>query len=288
VVKVSVIIPVYNGEETITATINSILAQSERDLEVIAIDDGSTDGTLAALEAIRDDRLVVVQRKHGGIVKALNAGIEVSRGAYIARIDAGDIAEPTRLRKQVDFLERVPEVGLLGTWAFVVDEAGRMRVKKMPETDAAIRNAFFFICPFIHPSTMFRREVLERAGWYDEREDGSLGLGWEDYELWMRMLSVTKGYNLPEALVTVRRSKMSVTRRMDLARTVRCRLAVRRKIIRVWRLPVYYNVVLAGIVLFSIMRRMGVEFGWVHSLMVRVNEGLLAKRWIKREWPGQE
>ena len=114
--RVSVVIPCYNCAETLQPSLNSITNQTFRSLEIIAVDDGSNDATLEILKNSADDdqRIRVITDKHMGIVSALNAGIGECRAPIIARMDADDIAHPTRIEKQAAFLERHPGIALVG------------------------------------------------------------------------------------------------------------------------------------------------------------------------------
>jgi len=190
-VRVSVLLPVYNEEELAGRAIESITRQSERDLEVLVVDDGSTDTTPALLNrlAARDPRIRVFRREHAGIVAALNFGLEHAAGAYIARMDADDVSYPDRLRLQADFLDRDPGVGLVGSRVEYLGDARRHRGLSLfvewnnSLTEAADIGLYRFVeSPFIHPSVMFRRELPERFGAYRE------GPFPEDYELWLRWL----------------------------------------------------------------------------------------------------
>ena len=114
---VSVVLPVRNGAGDLPKAIETILTQTFTDFELIVINDGSTDGTAAVLDAIRDPRLHVVHQENAGLSWALNRGISLARGRYIARQDHDDWARPTRLEKQVAFMEANPDFALLGTCA---------------------------------------------------------------------------------------------------------------------------------------------------------------------------
>lgn len=189
--SISTVLPVYNAAATLPAAVASILKQSEGDHELIIVDDGSTDGGIAALPpALRDDsRLRLVRREHGGIVAALNAGIEASRGRYIARMDADDISYPDRFRQQKEWLDTRPGTGLV---ACQVDYGGDRETQTgygifvdwtNAQTSAEeISRGRFIESPLAHPSVMFRRELVEQHGGY---RDGPFP---EDYELWLRWL----------------------------------------------------------------------------------------------------
>ncbi len=187
--RVSVILPVWNAESTISAAVESVLLQNHGDLELIVVDDGSTDRTPDYLSAVRDDRLRVVQMQHGGIVRALNAGIDAATSSLIARMDADDVSLPGRISAQASFLASKPELGLVGCLVeFGGDRDAQAGYARYVDwTNAQTRHdqialARFIESPFAHPSIMFRRDLLDRFGGY---RDGPFP---EDYELVLRWL----------------------------------------------------------------------------------------------------
>jgi len=197
---VSVLMPVHNGAPWVRDAVESILTQTLEDLELIVIDDGSTDATPEILAGARDPRLRVERRERAGLTRSLNVALGLARSALIARLDADDVALPERLERQRAFLDAHAEVGLLGTGAREVDEAGRTaREVRPPADDRAIRRALIRRNPFVHSSVMMRRSVLERVGGYDE----ALPVA-QDYDLWMRMSRLTRLANLPAPLVVRR------------------------------------------------------------------------------------
>ena len=189
--KISVLLPLHNEQALLGEALASLTAQTRREFEIVAVDDGSTDASaeLLAAHARRDSRLHVTRLPHGGVVSALNAGLAAARGRYIARMDADDIAAPERLALQSDFLDRRPDVGLVASRVrFLGDRAAQAGMARFVDwTNAllqpeAIARERFVESPFVHPSVMFRRELIETLGGY---RDGDFP---EDYELWLRWL----------------------------------------------------------------------------------------------------
>jgi glycosyltransferase involved in cell wall biosynthesis len=188
---ISVVLPCYNAGGSLTACMDSVLAQQGPDFEVVAVDDGSSDGTLGLLTSFAetDSRVRVFARPHGGVVRAMNFGMEQCRGDYVARMDADDVCLPGRLALQKEHLDRHPHIGLVG---------GRVRFGGDPVagrgyeayvdwtntliTDADIRLHRFVESPFANPSIMFRKELVSRFGAF---YDGPFP---EDYEFLLRWM----------------------------------------------------------------------------------------------------
>jgi len=201
-------LPVRNGETCLSAALDSLFAQTDSDFEIIAVDDASTDQTRAILNqrSVGDTRLRVLSTEPSsgqGIVAALNLGISAATGRYIARMDADDICHPERLRLQAEYLDVHAAVGLV---ASRVQFAGDRQAQRglalfvdwsndvlMPGDFARSR---FVETPVIHPSVMFRRQLIQLHGGY------RCGDFPEDYELWLRWLEAGVEFaKLPQALL---------------------------------------------------------------------------------------
>jgi glycosyltransferase involved in cell wall biosynthesis len=194
---VSVVMSVHNGGPWVRDAVASVLTQTLADLELIVIDDGSTDATADLLASVRDPRLRVERCTRQGLTLALNRALELARAPLIARLDADDVALPERLERQRQYLDARPDVGLLGTASREVDATGReVRVVRPPTDDAAIRRALIRANPFVHSSVIVRRSALARVGAYDPSFPVA-----QDYDLWMRLSRVTRLANLAEPLV---------------------------------------------------------------------------------------
>ncbi len=208
---VSVIMPVYNSEKFLREAVESILDQTFTDFELIAINDGSTDdsGSILADYRQRDERMVILGHlKNQGIVSALNWGLIVGRGKYIAYMHADDISHPGRFEKQVAFLETHPEVGILGSAVELIDTRGQA-IGVLPKRcdDLAIRWTSLFSSPFMHPTVMLRHSILEAH--HLQYQEGMGGV--EDLDLWVRLLVYTQAANLAEALLRYRVHPASIT-----------------------------------------------------------------------------
>ena len=211
---VSVLMGVRDGAAWLPGAIQSVLGQTLEDLELIVVDDGSTDATPALLAAPRDPRLIVERQPRAGLAVALNRALGRARGPLVARLDADDVALPTRLERQRAFLLAHTEVGLLGTAARVIDESGRdVEIIRPPEDDRDIRRVLIRRNPFVHSSVMLRRSVLASAGGYDPSFPVA-----QDYDLWLRLSAITRMANLAEPLIVRRLVAGRVTAARDAER----------------------------------------------------------------------
>lgn len=208
--KVSIIMSVYNGERFLASAIESVLSQTFSNFEFIIVDDFSSDGTALILKnfAEKDGRLRIIKNTGNlGLTKSLNIALKESKGEYIARLDDSDLMMPERLEKQVSFLDENKDVGLVGTWAYIIDDQGGVigEIKHLTE-DKIIKKDLIRHNLFIHPSIMFRRSTALSAGLYDE--DYKYG---QDYNFYFRIFPYTKFANLPAFLLKYRKSKESLT-----------------------------------------------------------------------------
>ena len=226
--RVSVVLPVYNGGAFLAQALDSVLAQTLRDFELIAIDDGSTDASGGILDrtAQADNRVTVVRQTNAGIIAALNRGIALARGEFIARMDADDVCHPERLARQVAFLDARPEIAVVGCAVTLIDEAGkRIREVEYPETPEAVAAFLDTGAPLAHPTVMMRRAaVLAVAGYRDAYKHA------EDYDLWLRMAERYRMANLPERLLLYRQhaSKHSFAYAVEQRFATRVALAAAR------------------------------------------------------------
>lgn len=196
--KISVLMPVYNGEKFLKKSIQSVLKQNFNDFEFLILDDGSTDESLLIIKkyARIDKRIRVIKNKKNlGIQRTLNKGIRLSEGEYIARIDSDDLwCNENKLKEQIFFLEKNSEYGLIGTAMILIDEEGKELSRvNYPQTDNAIREKILMASQFAHPSVLIRRKALDQVGFYSEDKKYK---HIEDYELWLRLGSKYKLANL--------------------------------------------------------------------------------------------
>ena len=207
---VSVILAVRNGGTDLPKAVGTILAQTFANIELIAINDGSTDQTAAYLEGISDPRVRVFHQNGEGLAASLNRGISVSKGRYIARQDHDDLADPSRIAKQTEFLDANPEYALIGTRATIwVGDMPSGRFHDHPTADQILRFDLLFNNPFVHSSVMIRRTALDRVGVYTTDPARQPP---EDYELWSRIARCYRVANLPERLTVYREVPSSISR----------------------------------------------------------------------------
>ena len=205
--RISVIMPVWNGELYLAQAIDGILAQTFTDFELIVVDDGSTDSTPQILASVRDPRLVVVRLDHAGIVSALNAGIARARAPWIARQDADDISKPARLEKQWQSITQKKSAILSHTDVELIGEAHGRKQPQFPATKALIALKLCFYCPIVHSTVLFNKEAFHKAGGYLPGERHA-----EDYALWGRMIRLGDFAGVPEQLLSFRVHPVSVSR----------------------------------------------------------------------------
>jgi len=201
---ISVILPCYNGGPFIREAMCSILDQTHRNLELVVVNDGSRDDSLAEIKAVarEDGRVVVVSRENRGMVASLNEAIDRSTGEFIARMDADDISLPDRLSRQLAFLQerRLDFVGG-SIMRFKHDGRGPERAKSYPEThDQFAASVLSLKTRLAHPTLLARAEVLKEGGYNPAYRHG------EDYALWLRLVVSGKyrAGNLPDVVLRYR------------------------------------------------------------------------------------
>lgn len=208
--EVSVLMPVYNAEATIASAVRSVLRQTSQSLELVIVNDGSTDGTAAILAdcARRDARVRVIERRNGGIVAALNEGWQACKGRYIARMDADDLCLPWRLARQIAYMGRHPDIVASGT-AILPFQSRRPFIglpARFPADEAGVQTRLLFNPPIMHPTAMFRRAAFGVEPPYTSAMPQA-----EDYELWSRLAVDHRLGNDSAICLLYRRSATSVS-----------------------------------------------------------------------------
>ena len=223
----SVVLAARDAEETVAEAMRSILAQTVPDIEIVVVDDGSVDRTGEAVRSLGDGRVRILRNETPlGLAGALDIGLDAAEGRYVARMDADDVALPGWLERILARIRSGPEVGVVGTGMIDLRPDGSLgTVHRMPQGTRAVRFAALFSAPFFHSTVIIDRRVLEQHGL---RYDTSFGES-EDYDLWARLLAVSDGDNVPEALVLYRKHDAQASaRRAELQRECQRRVALRQ------------------------------------------------------------
>ena len=222
--KVSVVIPVHNGEKYLAQAVESVLAQTYRDFELLIVDDGSTDGSRAVMDhyARRDVRVRILCQENRGVSAAGNLGFEEARGEWVARLDADDIFLPDKLQRQIAFTRQHPDVRIVGTLGYFINRTGR--VIGLVNSDGPFTRTEFEKMAgrgepvfFVHSSTLMHRQTVLALGGYREQFVQA-----EDIDLWLRMAE--KGHlllKMPDALLLYRLHGESLTMKRN-AEQKRC------------------------------------------------------------------
>ncbi len=208
---VSVIIPVYNGENTIGRCLDSVLSQTGCSFEVVIVDDGSTDGTLGILDqykkTVGEDTLKVIHQDNSGAAAARNSGISIAKGRYISFLDADDEFLPNRLSTYVDYMEKRPSVGVVYSEPLVVTDSLTFpfyKGRQMPQGDI-----FRDLCMHLFimlPTVMCRKQLLSEIGGFDDQF-----VILEDYDLWVRLAFITEFGYIGKYLTRVNVSNISLS-----------------------------------------------------------------------------
>lgn len=215
---VSVVIPAYNAEVYVAKAIESVLTQTHEDLELLVIDDGSTDATAKVVQGIKDSRLTLYTKSNEGVERARNLGIEKSRGAWVAFLDADDWWEASKLERQLDFVSTQPELAITSTYGKYVGPKGNTlgSLQYGPLSIEQLNRRHNRLKPvwLLTPSVLCRREVLCSVGGFNPDFKGA----GEDLDLWTRISYKYLALTLPEYLVNVRISGQSAS--MQKYRTI--------------------------------------------------------------------
>jgi glycosyltransferase involved in cell wall biosynthesis len=223
---VSIILPTYNREKYIKRAIESTLSQTYKNIELIIIDDGSTDKTKDVIQPyLVDQRVHYIYQQNKGASAARNNGIKVSKGKYIAVLDSDDFwCDRKKLEKQVKFLEEHPNYILVGGGMIRINKQGKELVRHLlPETDKEIRKLILFDNLFAHSTVVFRKVAWELAGGYDEELSFS-----EDWDLWLRFGKLGKFYNFQEYFTCYLQGEQNISN-LNLRRNLKLNIKIRKK-----------------------------------------------------------
>ncbi|MGF1491620.1 MAG: glycosyltransferase [Microcoleaceae cyanobacterium] len=210
--RVSVVIPVYNGEKTIAETIESVLAQSLQDFELIVINDGSTDKTLEVIASFHDPRLRVLSYPNAGLSASRNRGIQQASGEYISFIDADDLWTPDKLETQAEALATRPEAAVAYSWTDLIDQSSQFLA---PDSRAQWSgNVYPHILlgsfPASGSNVLVRRSAFQVVGGFDESLKSA-----EDWEMWIRLAARYPFVVVPKAQILYRIAPGSMSTQLD-------------------------------------------------------------------------
>jgi len=209
---VSIVMPVYNVEKYVTEAINSILSQTFTDFELIILDDSSTDTSNEEIKKFNDSRIVYHRNiKNIGLAENLNTGLRLAKGKYIARMDGDDISLPERLRIQVEYLEKHPEIDLCSCAMELFGTEQQIWIRDNDPEQVKITMLFF--SPVLHASSIWRRESFSKNNLYFNQD----AFPAEDYDLWSRAVFHCKLVNIPEVMYKYRIHGIQVTKTDDRA-----------------------------------------------------------------------
>lgn len=197
--RVSILMPVHNGERYLREAIDSMLLQTFRDFEFLIIDDGSSDRSVEIIESYRDPRIVLKRfPTNRGTVHALNAGLLAAAGEYIVRMDCDDISLPQRLETQVRFMDSHPDTGVSGTAMRLIKKGKLKNTRIQPESDEELKIALLFNTCFFHPT------VIMRTGLVKEHPYPADLVYTQDYNYWTSLAPKTRFANLTDTLLYFR------------------------------------------------------------------------------------
>lgn len=203
--KASVIIPVYNAEKYVAQSVQSILDQSFKDFELIIVNDCSTDSSLEIIKKINDPRIKILDLAENiGNASAMNKGIEIASGEYIFRMDSDDIAMPSRLEKQIKYMDEHPNCAVCGSWVKFFE--GSEVLKNYPQSSEEIKANLLFLNCLAHPSVAIRKKFLDESGLLYTNEFPHA----EDYDLWTKISKIAEIHNIPEVLLDYRIHKNQI------------------------------------------------------------------------------
>jgi glycosyltransferase involved in cell wall biosynthesis len=223
----TVLIGCWNNANTLERAARSILDQTLTDLELIVVNDGSTDRSLEVARGLGDARVRCLDLPHQGISSSLNAGLREARAPFVAVQDADDWSEPERLARQVELLEREPDVAVVGSRMHEVDEAGRRLAPRTSFRAGDVGDVLMRFNPIPNSSACMRREYVLAAGGYDPRYRTAM-----EYDLWLRLAERHRIVALDEALATRVMSATNVAARREreqIREAIAIRLAALRR-----------------------------------------------------------
>jgi glycosyltransferase involved in cell wall biosynthesis len=234
--KITLLIPIQNAEKTLDRCFESIQNQTYQNFEIVCIDNGSQDESLRITKKWQEffgvNRFVIIQNETNlGVTKALNQGLDKITTEFTARIDGDDWWEPTKLEKQIKFLENNPKYGVVGT--NYINFKRNLEIKiTAPKADDEIRKTIIKRNPFAHSCVVFRTELIKSVGNYNS--DVYMG---QDYDLWLKCMPYCKFYNIQEFLCH-RSIESGISFERQREQMIQC-LKTQKKYIEKYNLPIF-------------------------------------------------
>ncbi len=262
---ISCILPLYNQGQFVREAVASILAQTDKNFELIVIDDASTDNSARIVESFNDQRITLIRNNNNiGTTATLNIGMMLAKGEYVARMDADDVSLPNRFELQRSFMEINQDIAVCGSHVLTI--GSHSEVVKRPLGSEAIKCFLLAGPPFSHSTVMMRRSVLERHGLQYEETFRTA----QDYDLWLRLLSIAKGWNIDKVLLKhrIHDRQVSVTSAIE-----QCGNAdlIRKQVLSMIGLEVSDNELARHTRLFRQMLEPGEEqYRWVEAWLQKI------------------
>lgn len=219
--SLTVLMPVYDAERFVFAAVESLLRQTHTDFELLVFDDASRDRSAAIVESFHDPRIRLLRKPHAGHTVWLREGVERARGAFVARMDADDVAQPQRFERQLDFMRRNPDCVAVGAEVLLMDPDGRPLGEQgvsLAHEDIVSELLLGRGGAIVHPVAMFRREALIAVGNFRPEAEPA-----EDLDLYLRLAEKGRLANLPDTLLHYRLhlQKVSSARAGEQRRKIR-------------------------------------------------------------------
>ena len=198
---VTVLLPAYNAEKYLAEAIESILSQTFRDIEFLIINDGSTDNSESIIKQYDDPRIRYIKNEHNlKLVATLNKGVKLAKGKYIVRMDADDISHHDRIKKQVEYMERHPDIGVCGSFLYVFGDGIKPHLSMRPKANEYIKASLLTANPIGHPNVIIRKSVMTSQNIYYSDDYYRM----EDWGLWVSLMNVCNFHNIQEVLLDYR------------------------------------------------------------------------------------
>lgn len=206
--KVTVLMPVFNGETYLREAIESILGQTFGNFEFLIVDDGSTDKSLDIIASYEDPRIRLhANGSNRGTVHALNTGLELAKGEYIARMDCDDISLPHRLEQQVRFMDAHPHIGVCGSGMRIIKKGKLKNRRYLPESDQELKITLLFNTCFFHPTVIMKKAAIKNLLYPKNL------VYTQDYNFWVQLAQGIRFANLPEILVYFREHDRQISQK---------------------------------------------------------------------------